>query len=348
MSLQGLVDATATALGGARDMYGPAATATGLPSTAGLQSLKTDLSAAVDSVPTTWRGNGGEGYKQSGGNGVAALDNVIGADGRVGPQVVTASTDSRDGRSGMNTVVSDTRNGVNAIAPSTDTPAGKQALVNHLDRQLDRAKALLTRSEQRNIALANIIRNAGAGYGGMPRGGGGLPMGAGMGMPMGGGGGIPGMSALGGLAGMMSGFGGREGRGAGSLGRDALSERFSRGSEVAARAVAYAKSKLGSPYVWGAEGPNAFDCSGLTSAAYAQAGLSIPRTTYSLINAGIPVDRSDIREGDLILCNWSDPRTPEHVMIAVSPTKAIEAPTPGQNVQYTDIPSGRIEVRRVA
>jgi len=117
MSLQGLVDATATALGGARDMYGPAATATGLPSTAGLQSLKTDLSAAVDSVPTTWRGDGGEGYKQSGGNGVAALDNVIGADGRVVPQVVTASTDSRDGRSGMNTVVSDTRNGVNAIAP---------------------------------------------------------------------------------------------------------------------------------------------------------------------------------------------------------------------------------------
>ena len=166
MSLQGLVDATATALGGARDMYGPAATATGLPSTAGLQSLKTDLSAAVDSVPTTWRGNGGEGYKQSGGNGVAALDNVIGADGRVGPQVVTASTDSRDGRSGMNTVVSDTRNGVNAIAPSTDTPAGKQVLVNHLDGQLDRAKALLTRSQQRGQMLSAMIRNAGAGYGG--------------------------------------------------------------------------------------------------------------------------------------------------------------------------------------
>jgi hypothetical protein len=199
MSLQGLVDATATALGGARDMYGPAATATGLPSTAGLQSLKTDLSAAVDSVPTTWRGDGGEGYKQSGGNGVAALDNVIGADGRVGPQVVTASTDSRDGRSGMNTVVSDTRNGVNAIAPSTDTPAGKQALVNHLDGQLDRAKALLTRSQQRGQMLSAMIRNAGAGYGGAGMGGmggGGMPMGAGMGGSMGG------MSPLGALNGL--------------------------------------------------------------------------------------------------------------------------------------------------
>jgi cell wall-associated NlpC family hydrolase len=348
MSLQGLVDATATALGGARDMYGPAATATGLPSTAGLQSLKTDLSASLDSVPQTWRGSGGEGYKQSGGNGVAALDNVIGADGQVGPQVVAASTDSRDGRSGMNGVVNDTRNGVNAIAPSTDTPAGKQALVNHLDGQLDRAKALLTRSEQRNIAMANMIRAAGGGYGGMPRGGG-MPMGAGMGMPMGGGGGgMPGISALSGLPAMMTGFGSPQRHGASSPSLDALSDRFGNGSEVAAGAVAYAKSKIGSPYVWGAEGPNAFDCSGLTSAAYAKAGLSIPRTTYDLINAGVAVDRNDIREGDLILCNWSAPRTPEHVMIAVSPTKAIEAPTPGQNVQYTDIPSGRIEVRRVA
>jgi hypothetical protein len=200
MSLQGLVDATATALGGARDMYGPAATATGLPSTAGLQSLKTDLSVSLDSVPQTWRGSGGEGYKQSGGNGVAALDNVIGADGQVGPQVVAASTDSRDGRSGMNGVVNDTRNGVNAIAPSTDTPAGKQALVNHLDGQLDRAKALLTQSQQRGQMLSAMIRNAGAGYGGGPMGGAGM---GGGGMPMGGmGGSMGGMSPLGALNGL--------------------------------------------------------------------------------------------------------------------------------------------------
>ncbi|MGY4646600.1 hypothetical protein [Mycobacterium sp. URHB0021] len=49
----------------------------------------------------------------------------------------------------MNSVVSDTRNGVNAIAPSTDTPAGKQVLVHHLGSELDRAKALLTQSKQR-------------------------------------------------------------------------------------------------------------------------------------------------------------------------------------------------------
>ena len=199
MSLQGLVDATATTLGGARDLYGQAPTARGLPSTSGLQSVKSDLSASVDIVPTTWRGGGGEGYKQAGGNGVTALDNVMGADTRVGPQVVTAANESRDGRVGMTGVVSDTRSGVNAIAPTTDTPAGKAVLVHHLEGQLDRAKALLTRSEQRNIAMASMIRAAGGGYGGGRGMGGGMPMGGGMG------GGSP-MSAFtgGGLGGLVT------------------------------------------------------------------------------------------------------------------------------------------------
>ena len=331
MSLQGLVDATADALGGARDMYGQAVPASGLPSTGGLQSLKTDLRASVDTVPATWRGSGGEGYKQAGGNGITALDNVIGADSRVGPQVVTASNESRDGRSGMNGVVSDTRAGVNAIAPSTDTPAGKTVLVNHLEGQLDRAKALLTKSEQRNIALANMIRSAGGGYGGA-RGGGGMPMGG-----------------LGGLPGMLSGLDGSDGGGqSGAFGRSRRAGGLGLPSGTAARAVAYAKSKLGAPYVWGAEGPNSFDCSGLIQAAYAEAGIDLPRTTYDQVHAGRPVNRNDIQEGDLILCNYSGPGTPEHVMMAVSPTMAIEAPTPGQSVKFAPIPSGHIEVRRVA
>ena len=345
MSLQGLVDATATALGGARDMYGQAVPASGLPSTSGLQSLKTDLRASVDTVPASWGGAGGEGYKRAGGNGVTALDNVVGADGRVGPQVVAASGESRDGRSGMTNVVSDTRAGVNAIAPSTDTPAGKTVLVNHLEGQLDRAKALLTKSEQRNIAMANMIRAAGGGYGGGR--GGGMPMGGGGGgMPMGGmGGGSP-MNALSGGLGNLGGlFGSDDQSGSGS--RHRLGSGLGLPSSAAARAVAYAKSKLGAPYVWGAEGPNAFDCSGLTQAAYAEAGVSIPRTTYQLVNAGESVSRNDIQEGDLILCNWSSPGTPEHVMMAVSSTMAIEAPNRNSNVHYSPIPSGHIEVRRV-
>lgn len=53
----------------------------------------------------------------------------------------------------------------------------------------------------------------------------------------------------------------------------------------AAAAVSYAYQKLGSPYVWGATGPDAFDCSGLMQAAYRSAGISLPRTTYAQINA---------------------------------------------------------------
>ncbi|AFM20230.1 hypothetical protein Mycch_5566 (plasmid) [Mycolicibacterium chubuense NBB4] len=198
MSLQGLVDATATSLDGARALYGQPVPASGLPSTGGLQSLKTDLAASVDTVPASWGGRGGEGYKLAGGHGVAALDNAVGADRGVGPQVVTASNESRDGRSGMNNVVSDTRAGVHAIAPSTDTPAGKTVLVNHLEGQLDRAKDLLTRSEQRNIALANMIRAAGGGYGARPMGGG---MGGGM-SPLGS------LSALSGLTNALPGLSG--------------------------------------------------------------------------------------------------------------------------------------------
>jgi cell wall-associated NlpC family hydrolase len=126
-----------------------------------------------------------------------------------------------------------------------------------------------------------------------------------------------------------------------------LFARDQRASEPAARAVQYAKTKLGLPYVWGAEGPRAYDCSGLVQDAYSHAGISLPRTTYDLISAGFPVPRSEIREGDLILSNFSGPGRPEHVQLAVSPTTVIEAPNPGGHVQYSSIPSGHIVVKRV-
>lgn len=345
MSLQGLVDAAATALGGARGLFGPAALGSGFASTAGLQGVRAGLSASLDSVPLTWQGSGGAGYGRSGGAAVSALDAVTGADVGVSPRVVVAAGESREGRSGMNTVVGDARAGVSAIAPATDTPAGKQILVDHLQGQLDRAKQLLVRSEQRNIMLANMIRSAGGGYGGAPMGGGSPLMG---GMPMTGGsaamGGLPGLGALSGIGASLSPRTGGRQDGIADLGLLGSDPRGSAGG----RAVAYARSKIGAPYVWGAEGPDAFDCSGLTQQAYAHAGISIPRTTYEQVNAGVRVSREDIGEGDLILCNWSGPRSPEHVMIAISPTMAIEAPTPGQRVRLTNIPLGHIEVRRVS
>jgi cell wall-associated NlpC family hydrolase len=65
---------------------------------------------------------------------------------------------------------------------------------------------------------------------------------------------------------------------------DALFGPNSAGSDRASRAVAYARSKEGAPYVWGAEGPNAFDCSGLVQWAYGNTGVSRQETTYDLFD----------------------------------------------------------------
>ncbi|GFM98898.1 hypothetical protein Sfulv_37090 [Streptomyces fulvorobeus] len=62
----------------------------------------------------------------------------------------------------------------------------------------------------------------------------------------------------------------------------------------AAQAVAFAYGAIGKPYVWGATGPSSFDCSGLTQAAWRSAGVSLPRTTYTQINAGQRVPRSEL------------------------------------------------------
>ncbi|AXK85653.1 C40 family peptidase [Nocardia farcinica] len=61
-----------------------------------------------------------------------------------------------------------------------------------------------------------------------------------------------------------------------------------------------ALSKIGSPYVYGAAGPNAFDCSGLVQWSYRQAGLELPRTSGAQLSAGSPVSLDDLRPGDLV------------------------------------------------
>ncbi|MGW2028954.1 NlpC/P60 family protein [Streptomyces sp. NPDC001811] len=101
----------------------------------------------------------------------------------------------------------------------------------------------------------------------------------------------------------------------------------------AAVAVAYAYSKLGSPYVWGATGPNAFDCSGLVQAAYRSAGISLPRTTYAQINAGRRVSRSELQPGDLVFFYSGV----SHVGIYVGGGQMIHAPNPSAPVRLAPI-----------
>jgi cell wall-associated NlpC family hydrolase len=106
----------------------------------------------------------------------------------------------------------------------------------------------------------------------------------------------------------------------------------------AARAVAYAMRQRGKPYQWGAEGPHAFDCSGLTWAAWRAAGLAIPRTAAGQL-AGLPRARGRLQPGDLVVYRSSGPSR-RHVAMVVSRDRMVEAPGRGIPVRSTSIRSG--------
>ncbi|MEU0911708.1 NlpC/P60 family protein [Streptomyces althioticus] len=101
----------------------------------------------------------------------------------------------------------------------------------------------------------------------------------------------------------------------------------------AAAAVAAARSALGRPYVWGANGPSGFDCSGLTQWAYAQAGVALPRTSQAQRYAGRQVPLSEARPGDLVLYR-SDA---SHVAMYMGNGQVIHAPYPGAPVRYDPV-----------
>ncbi len=95
----------------------------------------------------------------------------------------------------------------------------------------------------------------------------------------------------------------------------------------------YAYAQIGKPYQWGAEGPNSFDCSGLTQMAYRAGGVSLPRVTQDQWNAGKHVARADLQPGDLVFY-YADLH---HVGIYVGNGKLLHAPRTGKNVQIVDL-----------
>lgn len=103
----------------------------------------------------------------------------------------------------------------------------------------------------------------------------------------------------------------------------------------AARAVAFAHGAIGKPYVWGATGPGSFDCSGLTQAAWRSAGVSLPRTTYTQINAGRRVSRDQLAPGDLVFFYSGV----THVGLYIGNGQMIHAPRPGSTVRVAPIDS---------
>ncbi|WAJ45248.1 C40 family peptidase [Mycobacterium sp. Aquia_216] len=115
--------------------------------------------------------------------------------------------------------------------------------------------------------------------------------------------------------------------------------RLPSASSRAGIAVRAALSRLGRPYVWGATGPDQFDCSGLVQWSYARAGIHLDRTTYQQINDGIPVPRSQVRPGDLVFPHAG------HVQMAIGNNLVVEAPYSGASVRISQLGSN-VAIRR--
>ena len=103
-------------------------------------------------------------------------------------------------------------------------------------------------------------------------------------------------------------------------------------SAAGTRALAFATAQIGKPYVWGAEGPDSYDCSGLTSQAWAAAGLPIPRTSQEQWRLLPHVSLADMRPGDLIIYY----KDASHVAMYAGGGKILQAPRPGRDVTLSE------------
>ena len=106
-----------------------------------------------------------------------------------------------------------------------------------------------------------------------------------------------------------------------------------------------AYTKLGSPYKWGATGPNSFDCSGFTSWVYRQHGISLSRTAQAQSQGGVAVDRSNLQPGDLVFFGSGTGRI-THVGIYVGDGKMIHSPQTGDVVKISALHKNYVCARR--
>ncbi len=102
----------------------------------------------------------------------------------------------------------------------------------------------------------------------------------------------------------------------------------------ASRAIAFARNQIGDPYVWGAAGPNAWDCSGLTMGSWRAGGISLPHYSVAQYAQSTPISMSALRPGDLVF--WGSSSSPSsiyHVALYVGNGMIIQAPRPGRGVE---------------
>lgn len=107
------------------------------------------------------------------------------------------------------------------------------------------------------------------------------------------------------------------------------------GTGRGAEALAWAKTQLGKPYRFAAAGPGAYDCSGLTMKAWAQAGISLPHSSRQQTKAGKPVSKEDLQPGDLVFFYSG----PSHVGLYAGNGMLLHAPRPGKSVEYVKVSS---------
>ncbi len=115
-----------------------------------------------------------------------------------------------------------------------------------------------------------------------------------------------------------------------------VSENISRGDlNLGSSIVAYSYNFLGKPYAFGAAGPKAFDCSGLTQYVFSKFGIALPHYTGSQFNMGISVSREDLQQGDLVFFNTYGAIS--HVGIYVGGGGFIHAPSSGKTVTISSL-----------
>jgi peptidoglycan DL-endopeptidase CwlO len=103
----------------------------------------------------------------------------------------------------------------------------------------------------------------------------------------------------------------------------------------AAAAVRYALAQVGDAYVYGAAGPSAFDCSGLTMMAWAQAGVGLPHSSSAQMGSGTPVSQSQLQPGDLVF--YYSPVS--HVGMYIGNGQIVNAENPSVGVKITGVNS---------
>ncbi|MFJ8040590.1 C40 family peptidase [Kitasatospora sp. NPDC096147] len=109
-------------------------------------------------------------------------------------------------------------------------------------------------------------------------------------------------------------------------------------ADGAAAAIAFARSKIGLPYIWGGEGPAGYDCSGLTMMAWRKGGKSLTHFAADQYAESTPVSYAQLRPGDLVF--WTDTgraRDIHHVAIYIGDDQMIEAPRPGTVIKQASL-----------